>query len=684
MKKSLLTLATIAISIAGFGQQPSPARPGAKSLSFDAYRKSIVTAEQNLSLGNASSNTTPNNANARHANPNQSSTVCAVTEIGHASNSLGSTGGGRTQLWYDQMLNTVVYTHRGLCGTPPTVMNTGYYTYDVSTDGGTTWLADQGPIYGLTSNPSAGCTQLGPHRGRFPSGAVYNPSGNTDPNNAHIAYTGVWNTDLGAVTQWYGQTWGTGHLDGSAAHEHWDRLPGTAHWGEDIFVTKQGVAWKVAEVGDTTDVFGFADSLAIYKGTWNGSEFIYNYYPVYYKTNSLLEGIIDVNIAFGDDGMTGYIAIISNQDEGNIHYLDTILYMQVLKTSDGGATWSCPIDLDIRTCLDAAMMNMGTTIYASSWDLDIVVDKNNNPHIVNTIVPKAYGLAGGVTLGYQCGYFGLFDFYSIDQGTTWLAQLIAHPQTYSGQWGTAGVDQITEFLRPFVSRTWDGSKLYYGFFDTDTATFFIYDNVSPDLRLIGYDVDNNKWTADLSNLSTINGGENITTLSNADGSCILGQGPYYVKEGGPTISVPMVYAVMGATPSDPTTFYYVDCASPSSDFIYDGTPLPVTTGYNSPLCLDGSGVVMTVDDLSSELLVSANYPNPFTGKTSVDVTLAKAGDVSIEISNVVGQKLVSANYQNLHSGLNTLTIDGSSLAHGLYFFTVKAGSISVTKTMTVE
>jgi hypothetical protein len=86
----------------------------------------------------------------------------------------------------------------------------------------------------------------------------------------------------------------------------------------------------------------------------------------------------------------------------------------------------------------------------------------------------------------------------------------------------------------------------------------------------------------------------------------------------------------------------------------------------------------------SDFIVSSNYPNPFTGKTSVDVTLAKSSDVTIEISNIVGQSLISTNYKNLHSGLNTLTIDASSLSHGLYFFTVKAGNNSVTKTMTVE
>jgi hypothetical protein len=686
MKKSLLTLAAIAISFVGFGQSSSHVRPGAKSLSFDAYKKSVATAEQTMEVGNASSSTTPTPSSARLGNPNQtSSTVCAVTPIGHSSNALGASGGGRTQVWWDQDLNTVVYTHRGLCGTPPTVMNTGYYVYDVSTNGGTTWLADQGPIFGGLSNYSTGCTALGPHRGRFPAGVVYNPSGNTDPNNAHIAYTGVWNTQVGANTNWYGEVYGTGNLNGAPAIEHYDSLPGTAHWGEDIFVTKQGVVWKVAEVGDQSANFVYQDTLALSKGVWNGTDFTYTYYPIYYITNSTSPntvGITDVNIAFGDDGLTGYIALIGNQDITNSCYQDTLFYMEVMKTTDGGQTWSCPVDLDIRTCLDAALIGQGNDTYASSWDLDIVVDKNNNPHIINTIVPKAG--AGTVYLGYNYGTYGIFDFYSSDQGNSWKAQLLSHPQTYVGQWGTAGNDQITEFQRPFVSRTWDGSKVYFGWFDTDTATFFIYDNLSPDLRLCAYDVDNNKWTADLSNLAAINGGENITAGTFADGACILGEGPYYVKEGGPTPSVPVVYGVMGTTPSDPVSWYYVDCASPTGDFIYNGNALDVTIGHCSPLCIDGSGVVLSVKDLSSGLMVSSNYPNPFTGKTSVDVTLAKAGDVSVEISNVVGQKLVSTTYNNLHSGLNTITVDGSSLAHGLYFYTVKAGGASVTKTMTVE
>jgi hypothetical protein len=687
MKKNLLSISLVLTCAVAFSQSSPHARPGSPVVHARDYKHDDKAAP----VQNASRST--HAASARHVNPNHSSGVCNVVALGSAANALGASGGGRTQVWYDQDLNTVVFTHRGECGVPSAVTNSGFYVYDYSTDGGTTWSINQGPMYGVASNTTTGCTALGPHRGRFPTGVIFNPAGNTDPNNAHIVYTGPWNTEFPTgTTNWYGQVYGVGHINGTPAIEHYDSLPNSASWPDDLFITKQGVAWKLGDIGDQTTNFSFLDTLGLYKGIWNGSDFTYTYYPIHYTTNPDIvdaagnpAGITDYNIAFGDDGMTGYIALITNQDAGNANYPDTTFYMQVLKTIDGGQTWSCPMDLDIRTCLDSAMVGQGSTIYASSWDLDLVVDKNNNPHIVNTIVPKAG--PGSVFLGYEYKSYGIFDFYSTDQGQTYKAQLLAHPQTYAGQFGTAGVDQVTEFQRPFVCRTWDGSKLYYGWFDTDTATFGILTNNNPDLHLMGYDVDGNMYTEDLSVFSNVGAGENITAGSNADGACTFGNGPYYAKEGGPTPSVPVSYMVVGNTGLDvslPCDFFYVDCATPSGTLTHPGHPLDVTTHYLSPLCADGSGTVLTTNDLSKDLLVSGNYPNPYTGKTSVDVSLAKAMDVTIEISNVVGQTLVSASYKNLHTGMNTLTIDGSALSQGLYFYTVKAGANSVTKTMTVE
>jgi len=386
-----------------------------------------------------------------------------------------------------------------------------------------------------------------------------------------------------------------------------------------------------------------------------------------------------------DDGETGYIAIVTNQDINHTHFVNSSSYIQVLKTEDGGQTWSCPADLDIQTALDSALKNQGNSIYQSTFNINIVIDANENLHIIAHIVEY---ISPGVQLSMPYGEHGMFDLYTTDGGTTYLAQLLAHPQTSYASFGTAGIDEIIEFSRQFASRSWDGSKLFFGWFDSDTAVYpFPFFNSHPDLRLVGFDVNTNTWTTDLSNLPSINGGENITIGSSAHQKCTFGTGSYYSIDNAGTYSIPVTYMVVsgnGTYTSQPCDFFFIDCAAPTGNFIYSGHPLPVPVLHLSTLCDGGNGVVLSINEKSKDLIVSSNYPNPFTGKTSVDVTLPKAGDVSVEISNVVGQKLVSATYQNLHSGLNTLTLDASSLAHGLYFFTVKAGSKSVTKTMTVE
>jgi len=684
MKKCLLTLTAIAISIAGFGQ-------ASKSVLLKTSVKANKAATVNERTSVATTGSASQSSQARHGNgSNQTSTVCNVIPLGHAPNSFGTASGSRSQVSFNQSLNTVVFVHRAACGAPPAVTNTGYYTYDVSTDGGANWQVDQGPIYGVQLNPGNGCgggTVLGPHRGRYPKGVIYNPAGNTDINNAHIAYAGPWNTDLGAVTNWYGQVHGTGHLSGAPANENYDSLSGTMIWPDDIFVTKTGVSWILGTVNAQDGTPTELDSLAILKGTWNGSDFVYTTNTFPYKVNPDAGIVPDLGIAFGDDGMTGYVAILTNQDSTYTIYPDSTFYIQVMKTTDGGATWSCPQDLVFAGALSQAMMVINNQDrYTTAWDLDLVVDKNNNLHIVVMVAPEN-GAAYSLFQGYEHKTNGIFDFYTTDQGNTWMAQLLAHPQCGYSIFGP-GAGDVSEYNRPFASRTDDGSKLYFGWFDTDTATFGIYTNQNPDLRLVGYDVDNNMWTVDYTNLLGVDAGENITTGSNADGACTFGNGSYYAREGGPTPTVPVTYMVVGNSgqgTSDPCDFFYLDCAAPTGDFNHPGNPLPVPTAFNSPLCMDGSGVVLGVkNNTINELQVSSNYPNPFTGKTSVDVTLAKAGDVTVEISNVVGQKLSTRTYENMHAGLNTITLDGASLSNGLYFFTVKAGMSVVTKTMTVK
>lgn len=87
---------------------------------------------------------------------------------------------------------------------------------------------------------------------------------------------------------------------------------------------------------------------------------------------------------------------------------------------------------------------------------------------------------------------------------------------------------------------------------------------------------------------------------------------------------------------------------------------------------------------SLKLKVSQNYPNPFKNKTEIQVTLKGKSDLVLEVKNLTGQVVYYKVQQDAHRGLNTMEMDGQALAPGIYFYTVKANDLSVSKKMIIE
>ena len=82
--------------------------------------------------------------------------------------------------------------------------------------------------------------------------------------------------------------------------------------------------------------------------------------------------------------------------------------------------------------------------------------------------------------------------------------------------------------------------------------------------------------------------------------------------------------------------------------------------------------------------VSQNYPNPFSGNSIVKVNLQQAAQLSLEVINLMGQNIYTIDAGTAQSGINNLSIDGSKLTPGIYFYTVRAGETAITKKMIVE
>ena len=81
--------------------------------------------------------------------------------------------------------------------------------------------------------------------------------------------------------------------------------------------------------------------------------------------------------------------------------------------------------------------------------------------------------------------------------------------------------------------------------------------------------------------------------------------------------------------------------------------------------------------------VTQNSPNPFNTTTTIALSLAKAGTVTIEIFNVAGQKVDTIMNEFMDAGSFSVMWDATDFSAGVYFYTVKSTDFSQTMKMTL-
>ncbi len=88
-------------------------------------------------------------------------------------------------------------------------------------------------------------------------------------------------------------------------------------------------------------------------------------------------------------------------------------------------------------------------------------------------------------------------------------------------------------------------------------------------------------------------------------------------------------------------------------------------------------------DLPSSVDLGANYPNPFNATTSISYSLTASASVTLEIFNMMGQKVTTLVNGNESAGDHVVTWDASNAASGVYFYRLKVGDEILTKRMTL-
>ena len=81
-----------------------------------------------------------------------------------------------------------------------------------------------------------------------------------------------------------------------------------------------------------------------------------------------------------------------------------------------------------------------------------------------------------------------------------------------------------------------------------------------------------------------------------------------------------------------------------------------------------------------------NYPNPFNPETTISFSLQTAGDVTVDIYNIKGQKVKSLVNDHKDAGRHSVVWNGTdennkNVSSGVYFYKLKSGKMSLSRKM---
>ncbi len=93
------------------------------------------------------------------------------------------------------------------------------------------------------------------------------------------------------------------------------------------------------------------------------------------------------------------------------------------------------------------------------------------------------------------------------------------------------------------------------------------------------------------------------------------------------------------------------------------------------------GIKTVPNVVPEKFALSQNYPNPFNPSTDIQVSLKQAGNMSLTIYNVLGQVVQVVDHGYRPAGEYIFNVSMDRYASGVYFYTLREGSNSITKKM---
>lgn len=601
-------------------------------------------------------------------------TAVAPRQMGRASNIYSILRGEQNQVWANDSLNMVAFIHRhdvtiwGGGGA-----ESGKLRFDLSIDGGSTFVNDLGPLNNNYQRPS-----------RYPNITGFNNSGTANPFAAQLVYSAP---TLSPSPDWDGYVTGMSSIDLATpvVTETYSLLNSNTLLQGGLTQSTPGTYWTAdfRYNGATTG------EIFLNKGTYNATnndiDWVRQDTVVPPHFDPAAPTLIGPNIAFSPDGQIGWVAFMGDLVGG----LDSSVSAIFMKSTDAGASWGAPQEVDLRTVpwiadsLQTLWISVDSvsndTVPASdgtptlAFDFDLTVDINGNPHLVSVVGTAAEGTPYSISSGIAKF---IADIWSPDGGATWDASYIAPILTFRGTFGTG--DPVTMDNQPQISRTPNGDHVFYSWADSDTSAatgsmngigFGNSDNLAPNLRIAGLRISDGAKTC----YKRVTDGDFIW-----EGRALFPALAPEVLVSGDSIYMPIVMVEMIANdPLQPCQFWYF-----GQDANFDAA---TDFGTSVNLAWDANCVplVNVQDEVNSGIILGQSFPNPTSDKAVIEFEMPFSADVTIDLVNVYGQQVGILLDREVSAGVHRVDVATSGLAAGVYFYNLRTSDEILSKKMII-
>ncbi len=95
----------------------------------------------------------------------------------------------------------------------------------------------------------------------------------------------------------------------------------------------------------------------------------------------------------------------------------------------------------------------------------------------------------------------------------------------------------------------------------------------------------------------------------------------------------------------------------------------------------GTSIDITDSRIIKSYRLEQNYPNPFNPTTRIEYTIPHGGQVSLQIFNMLGQKVADLVNEYQRSGKYNIVWNASDVPSGVYFYRIQSGVFNQTKKM---